>query len=171
MVSGDFDFDFFRLGFFALRQMNLKHTVLELSAHFVGVGNNKTPHKSAIGALNAVILLVLLFLELAFANDGQQAVLHRDLCTSARCWTDVDLSPRGYEEAIEAGELLKSYGYSFECAFTVLTRAIRTLWIVLDELNLIWIPVFKSWRLNERHHGLARPEKAERLTLPTGESS
>jgi 2,3-bisphosphoglycerate-dependent phosphoglycerate mutase len=69
-------------------------------------------------------------------------------------WTDVDLSLRGKEEALEAGRLLKAHGYSFDWAFTsVLKRAIRTLWIVLDELDLMWIPVEKSWRLNERHYG------------------
>ena len=69
-------------------------------------------------------------------------------------WTDVDLSRRGQEEAVEAGRLLKSHEYSFDWAFTsVLKRAIRTLWFVLDELDLMWIPVEKSWRLNERHYG------------------
>ncbi|MEQ6358366.1 2,3-diphosphoglycerate-dependent phosphoglycerate mutase [Thermoanaerobacter thermohydrosulfuricus] len=69
-------------------------------------------------------------------------------------WTDVDLSPRGIEEARESGKTLRAEGYTFDCAFTsVLKRAIRTLWIVLDELDLMWIPVYKSWRLNERHYG------------------
>ena len=69
-------------------------------------------------------------------------------------WTDVDLSRRGREEALEAGRLLKSHEYVFDCAYTsVLKRAIRTLWFVLDELDLMWIPVEKSWRLNERHYG------------------
>jgi 2,3-bisphosphoglycerate-dependent phosphoglycerate mutase len=69
-------------------------------------------------------------------------------------WTDVDLSRRGRVEALEAGRFLKSHDYSFDCAFTsVLKRAIRTLWIVLDELDLMWIPIEKSWRLNERHYG------------------
>jgi 2,3-bisphosphoglycerate-dependent phosphoglycerate mutase len=69
-------------------------------------------------------------------------------------WTDVDLSPRGVEEAHEAGRLLKEGAYVFDVAYTsVLKRAIRTLWIVLDEMDLMWIPVAKSWRLNERHYG------------------
>ncbi|MGE5244463.1 MAG: 2,3-diphosphoglycerate-dependent phosphoglycerate mutase [Betaproteobacteria bacterium] len=69
-------------------------------------------------------------------------------------WTDVDLSERGLEEAHEAGQLLREGGYVFDVAFTsVLKRAIRTLWIALDELDLMWIPVAKSWRLNERHYG------------------
>jgi len=69
-------------------------------------------------------------------------------------WTDVDLSDRGREEARAAGRLLREGGYVFDMAFTsVLKRAIRTLWIALDELDLMWIPVTKSWRLNERHYG------------------
>ena len=69
-------------------------------------------------------------------------------------WTDVDLSEQGRVEAKQAGELLKSEGLSFDLAFTsVLRRAIRTLWIALDELDLMWIPVEHSWRLNERHYG------------------
>ena len=69
-------------------------------------------------------------------------------------WTDVDLSDRGKAEAKSAGELLKAEGFSFDVAFTsVLKRAIRTLWIALDELDLMWIPVEHSWRLNERHYG------------------
>jgi 2,3-bisphosphoglycerate-dependent phosphoglycerate mutase len=69
-------------------------------------------------------------------------------------WTDVDLSERGREEAQDAGRLLKEGGYVFDTAFTsVLKRAIRTLWYSLDALDLMWIPVEKSWRLNERHYG------------------
>ena len=69
-------------------------------------------------------------------------------------WTDVDLSERGQQEAQEAGRLLKEGGYVFDTAFTsVLKRAIRTLWYSLDALDLMWIPVAKSWRLNERHYG------------------
>jgi 2,3-bisphosphoglycerate-dependent phosphoglycerate mutase len=69
-------------------------------------------------------------------------------------WTDVDLSERGVAEAHRAGQLLKAEGYIFDVAFTsVLKRAIRTLWITLDEMDLMWIPVHHSWRLNERHYG------------------
>ena len=69
-------------------------------------------------------------------------------------WTDVDLSPRGIEEARAAGRQMLSDGYVFDVAFTsVLKRAIRTLWLALDEMDLMWIPVYKSWRLNERHYG------------------
>jgi 2,3-bisphosphoglycerate-dependent phosphoglycerate mutase len=69
-------------------------------------------------------------------------------------WTDVDLSEKGVAEAKEAGETLKAEGYTFDVAFTsVLKRAIRTLNLALDELDLFWLPVHKSWRLNERHYG------------------
>jgi 2,3-bisphosphoglycerate-dependent phosphoglycerate mutase len=69
-------------------------------------------------------------------------------------WMDVDISEKGYEEARAAGAVLKKEGYVFDIAYTsLLKRAIRTLWIVLDELDLLWIPVEKSWRLNERHYG------------------
>lgn len=69
-------------------------------------------------------------------------------------WTDVDLSEKGMEEAHTAGKTLKAEGYVFDVAFTsVLKRAIRTLWITLDEMDLMWIPVYRCWRLNERHYG------------------
>ena len=69
-------------------------------------------------------------------------------------WTDVDLSARGFAEARRAGQLLKAEGYVFDAAFTsVLKRAVRTLWIALDEMDLMWIPIAHSWRLNERHYG------------------
>jgi 2,3-bisphosphoglycerate-dependent phosphoglycerate mutase len=69
-------------------------------------------------------------------------------------WTDVDLSEKGIEEAVEGGRLLKQEGYVFDLAFTsLLKRAVRTLNIVLDEMDLQWIPVVKTWRLNERHYG------------------
>ena len=69
-------------------------------------------------------------------------------------WTDVDLTPTGVEQARNAGRLLKAEGYEFDVAYTsVLTRAIRTLWLSLDEMDRTWLPVVKSWRLNERHYG------------------
>jgi 2,3-bisphosphoglycerate-dependent phosphoglycerate mutase len=69
-------------------------------------------------------------------------------------WTDVDLSERGVGEAREAGRLLKQGGYAFDLAYTsLLKRAIRTLWMALDELDQMWLPVTKDWRLNERHYG------------------
>ncbi len=69
-------------------------------------------------------------------------------------WVDVDLTEKGIREATKAGEVLRKEGYTFDIAFTsVLKRAIRTLWIVLDELDLMWLPVIRNWRLNERHYG------------------
>ncbi len=69
-------------------------------------------------------------------------------------WTDVDLSEKGFQEAQEAGRVLKAEGYTFDLAYTsVLKRAIRTLWLTLDGLDLMWIPVIRDWRLNERHYG------------------
>jgi 2,3-bisphosphoglycerate-dependent phosphoglycerate mutase len=83
-------------------------------------------------------------------------------------WTDVDLSEKGISEAKKAGELLKNEGFIFDIAFTsVLKRAIRTLWLALDEMDLMWIPVQNSWRLNERHYGslqgLNKSEMAEKF--------
>jgi 2,3-bisphosphoglycerate-dependent phosphoglycerate mutase len=82
-------------------------------------------------------------------------------------WTDVDLSNKGMDEAKSAGRALKDAGFVFDVAFTsVLKRAIRTLWIVLEEADLMWIPQRKSWRLNERHYGalqgLNKAETAEK---------
>jgi 2,3-bisphosphoglycerate-dependent phosphoglycerate mutase len=69
-------------------------------------------------------------------------------------WTDVDLTEAGREQARQAGQLLKEKGYGFDLAYTsVLKRAIRTLWLTLDALDLMYVPVHNSWRLNERHYG------------------
>jgi 2,3-bisphosphoglycerate-dependent phosphoglycerate mutase len=83
-------------------------------------------------------------------------------------WTDVDLTDRGIAEAHDAARSLREAGLRFDVAYTsVLKRAIRTLWIALDDLDLMWIPVHRSWRLNERHYGalqgLSKSETAERL--------
>jgi 2,3-bisphosphoglycerate-dependent phosphoglycerate mutase len=83
-------------------------------------------------------------------------------------WTDVDLSEKGMAEAKEGGRVLKQEGYTFDVAYTsVLKRAIRTLWTVMDEMDLMWIPVHRSWRLNERHYGalqgLNKSETAEKF--------
>ena len=85
-------------------------------------------------------------------------------------WNDVDLTEQGRGEALEGARLLKAEGLTFDVAFTsVLKRAIRTLWLVLDEMDLMWIPVHRSWRLNERHYGglqgLDKAETAERHGL------
>ena len=82
-------------------------------------------------------------------------------------WTDVGLTEKGIGEAIEAGQVLKKEGYVFDVAYTsVLKRAIKTLWIVMEEMDLMWIPVHRHWRLNERHYGalqgLNKAETAEK---------
>ncbi len=83
-------------------------------------------------------------------------------------WTDVDLSDAGVAEAHQAGKLLLAGGYIFDVAYTsVLKRAIRTLWIAMDELDQMWIPVINAWQLNERHYGalqgLNKAETAEKF--------
>ncbi|HYG56083.1 MAG TPA: 2,3-diphosphoglycerate-dependent phosphoglycerate mutase [Burkholderiales bacterium] len=85
-------------------------------------------------------------------------------------WTDVDLSPKGVEEARAAGRLLREGGYRFDLAFTsVLKRAIRTLWIGLEELDQMWLPVEKSWRLNERHYGALQGLNKAEMAAKFGE--
>ena len=85
-------------------------------------------------------------------------------------WTDVDLSARGVEEARAAGRLLKSEDLSFDLAFTsVLRRAIRTLWLVLDEMDLVWIPVENDWHLNERHYGALQGLNKAEMAAKFGE--
>ncbi len=85
-------------------------------------------------------------------------------------WTDVGLTDKGVQEGIDAGRTLLQEGYVFDVAYTsVLKRAIKTLWLTLEEMDLMWIPVFRSWRLNERHYGalqgLNKAETAERHGL------
>ena len=85
-------------------------------------------------------------------------------------WTDVDLSENGIAEAKTAGKTLKENGYVFDIAFTsVLKRAIRTLWLVQDEMDLMWIPVYKSWRLNERHYGALQGLNKAEMAAKVGE--
>jgi 2,3-bisphosphoglycerate-dependent phosphoglycerate mutase len=85
-------------------------------------------------------------------------------------WTDVDLSETGVAEARAAGRLLKSEGHAFDLAYTsVLKRAIRTLWISLDELDRMWLPVEKSWRLNERHYGALQGLNKAEMAAKFGE--
>src|SRR5512139_1099490 len=89
--------------------------------------------------------------KLVLVRHGESTWNRENLFTG---WTDVDLSEKGVEEAREGGGILKEQGYTFDIAYTsVLKRAIRTLWIVMDEMDLMWIPVYRSWRLNERHYG------------------
>lgn len=85
-------------------------------------------------------------------------------------WTDVDLTDKGIEEAKAAGEILKEAGYTFDTAFTsVLKRANKTLYYVLDEMNLLWIPVHKKWELNERHYGALQGLNKSETTKQYGE--
>ncbi len=85
-------------------------------------------------------------------------------------WTDVDLSEKGVEEGKSAGKFLKKENFVFDVAYTsVLKRAIRTLWIVLDEMDLMWIPVYNSWRLNERHYGALQGLNKSEMAAKYGE--
>jgi 2,3-bisphosphoglycerate-dependent phosphoglycerate mutase len=89
--------------------------------------------------------------KLVLCRHGQSIWNLQNLFTG---WTDVDLTEQGVREAITAGQQLKSLEIEFDVAYTsVLVRAIRTLWLMLDEMGLMWIPVERSWRLNERHYG------------------
>ena len=85
-------------------------------------------------------------------------------------WTDVDLSERGTQEALQAGRLLKQEGFVFDIAYTsVLRRAVKTLWLVLEDMDLMWIPVEHSWRLNERHYGALQGLNKAETTEQYGE--
>jgi len=89
--------------------------------------------------------------KLVLCRHGQSDWNLKNLFTG---WTDVDLTDLGRQEAVDAGRSLRELGYEFDIAFTsVLKRAIRTLWLMLDELDEMWIPVVRDWRLNERHYG------------------
>jgi 2,3-bisphosphoglycerate-dependent phosphoglycerate mutase len=89
--------------------------------------------------------------KLVLVRHGQSTWNLENLFTG---WVDVELTAQGRNEALEAGRLLKAEGFEFDLAFTsVLKRAIRTLWIILDEMDTMWLPVERSWRLNERHYG------------------
>jgi 2,3-bisphosphoglycerate-dependent phosphoglycerate mutase len=89
--------------------------------------------------------------KLVLCRHGQSDWNKKNLFTG---WTDVDLTEKGIQEAIDAGQLLSELGFEFDIAYTsVLKRAIRTLWLMLDEMDLMWIPVVRDWRLNERHYG------------------
>jgi len=89
--------------------------------------------------------------KLVLCRHGQSEWNLKNLFTG---WVDVDLTDQGRGEAVEAGRLLRDLDYDFDIAFTsVLKRAIRTLWIMLDEMDRMWIPVIRDWRLNERHYG------------------
>ena len=102
--------------------------------------------------------------KLVLLRHGQSIWNRENLFTG---WTDVDLSEKGVEEAHEAARLLEEEGFAFDVAYTsVLKRAIRTLWIVMDDMDMMWLPVIRHWRLNERHYGalqgLNKSETAEK---------
>ena len=89
--------------------------------------------------------------KLVLCRHGQSEWNLKNLFTG---WTDVDLTDTGRQEAVDAGKTLAELDFDFDIAFTsVLTRAIRTLWLIMDELHRLWIPVIRDWRLNERHYG------------------
>jgi 2,3-bisphosphoglycerate-dependent phosphoglycerate mutase len=106
--------------------------------------------------------------QLVLVRHGQSDWNRKNLFTG---WTDVDLTAQGETEARQAGRTLVEAGLTFDIAFTsVLTRAIRTLWLVLDEMNLMWIPVENSWRLNERHYGALQGLDKAQTTAKHGEA-
>jgi 2,3-bisphosphoglycerate-dependent phosphoglycerate mutase len=89
--------------------------------------------------------------KVVFLRHGESIWNKENLFTG---WTDVELSEKGTQEAMEAGRVLRSEGYVFDVAYTsVLKRAIKTLWLALEQMDLMWIPIHNSWRLNERHYG------------------
>jgi 2,3-bisphosphoglycerate-dependent phosphoglycerate mutase len=103
--------------------------------------------------------------KVVLVRHGQSIWNEQNLFTG---WTDVELTDKGIREAEEAGRILRSEGYVFDVAFTsVLKRAIQTLWIMLENMDLMWIPVYRNWRLNERHYGalqgLNKAETAEKF--------
>jgi len=105
---------------------------------------------------------------LVLVRHGQSEWNQKNLFTG---WTDVDLTPRGEQEARQAGKTLVAEGLMFDIAFTsVLVRAIRTLWLVLDEMKLMWIPIENSWRLNERHYGALQGLDKAATTAKYGEA-
>jgi 2,3-bisphosphoglycerate-dependent phosphoglycerate mutase len=106
--------------------------------------------------------------QLVLVRHGQSDWNQKNLFTG---WTDVDLTAQGRDEARAGGRTLVDEGLAFDIAFTsVLTRAIRTLWIILDEMNLMWIPVENHWRLNERHYGALQGLDKAQTTAKHGEA-
>jgi 2,3-bisphosphoglycerate-dependent phosphoglycerate mutase len=104
---------------------------------------------------------------LVFIRHGQSKYNLENRFTG---WRDIDLTDDGYEEAREAGAILKKNGFNFDIAHTsVLKRAIRTLWIILHEMDLVWIPIHKSWRLNERHYGALQGMNKDEVIEKFGE--
>jgi 2,3-bisphosphoglycerate-dependent phosphoglycerate mutase len=107
--------------------------------------------------------------KLVFIRHGQSKYNLENRFTG---WTDVDLTDEGYNGAREAGRILKKHGFIFDTAHTsMLKRAIRTLWIVLHEMDLVWIPVEKTWRLNERHYGALQGLNKDEVIAKFGEET
>jgi 2,3-bisphosphoglycerate-dependent phosphoglycerate mutase len=106
-------------------------------------------------------------MKLVLVRHGQSTWNKENIFTG---WTDVDLSEQGIREAHESAQALIKNGYTFDVAFTsVLKRAIRTLWIILDDMDLMWIPVYRSWRLNERHYGALQGLNKAKTKVQFGE--
>jgi len=105
--------------------------------------------------------------KLVLCRHGQSTWNLENLFTG---WTDVDLTEQGRDEAKRAGQQLQELGITFDIAYTsLLKRAIRTLWMMLDEMDLMWIPVERSWRLNERHYGALQGLNKAETTAKHGE--
>jgi 2,3-bisphosphoglycerate-dependent phosphoglycerate mutase len=106
--------------------------------------------------------------KLVLVRHGQSTWNLENLFTG---WVDVDLTEQGRKEAQDAGRLLKAEGFQFDQVFTsVLKRAIRTLWIALDEMDAMWLPVERTWRLNERHYGALQGQNKAQAVAEHGES-
>jgi 2,3-bisphosphoglycerate-dependent phosphoglycerate mutase len=106
-------------------------------------------------------------LKLVLLRHGESQWNHENRFTG---WTDIDLSPLGEQEALTAGRLLKARGYTFDgCHTSYLRRAIKTLWLVLEEMDLMWLPVARSWRLNERHYGALQGLNKAEMAREAGE--
>jgi 2,3-bisphosphoglycerate-dependent phosphoglycerate mutase len=119
-------------------------------------GSRSRFHRDMIGMPRLILL-----------RHGESVWNRDDLFTG---WTDVDLTDAGAEEARQAARLLGREGTAFDCCFTsVLKRSIRTLWIVLDEMDLMWLPVARSWRLNERHYGALQGESKDEMRRRVGD--
>jgi len=100
--------------------------------------------------------------DFAIIRHGQSEANKENIFTG---WRDSPLSAQGISEARAAGRLLKTEGFTFDIAYTSLqSRAIKTLWLVLEEMDLMWIPVRKHWQLNERHYGRCRARTRSRLS-------
>lgn len=116
---------------------------------------------------NGESLLIYYMIKLVLVRHGESIWNYANIFTG---WTDIDLTAHGVAEAKQAGKILKKEGYIFDIAFTfVLKRAIKTLWYILDEMDLVRIPVYKTWRLNERYYGALQGLNKAGVTKKYGE--